>query len=269
MGLEPYTPQDFAPWRPELLLIARSLHRELGLPPHGTLHPEVLLEEALQRVLNNQDDLSRPGAAGSLADWLEGHLRRHIQQAWDLVVKELHDQLLFQARFRWQEWRLPGGQVAPEDLVNGAREKATRRRGQFSGQSAGEYFCWLYRILENHARDERDRLTRTKKRGRATERSLDEALQEASGKIGDLIPDNRFSTPSSPMRLEERIARVRIEIERLRPEVLREVMILKLQERSYEEIAEILGVPINQVRLWITRAYGTLRERLQGLEEDV
>ena len=114
---------------------------------------------------------------------------------------------------------------------------------------------WLLKIARNLSIDHLRRLARSRKHSRALE-------YEAA----------RSETAAVPAidRLEksERMARVRSEIDRLRPR-LRMVMLLKVQEgKSYREIAEITGLTATNVGYLIHQAMKTLKVRLEDLRED-
>jgi len=65
--------------------------------------------------------------------------------------------------------------------------------------------------------------------------------------------------------LESRIQQLRISILHL-PQKYREVLVLvSFEAKSYEQVAEILNIPIGTVRSRISYARGLLRERLEDL----
>ncbi|MCH2366713.1 MAG: sigma-70 family RNA polymerase sigma factor [Planctomycetes bacterium] len=113
---------------------------------------------------------------------------------------------------------------------------------------------WLLKIARNLSIDHLRRLARNRKHSRALE-------YEAARSAAAAVP--------SIDRLEksERMARVRSEIDRLRPR-LRMVMLLKVQEgKSYREIAEITGLTTTNVGYLIHQAMKTLKTRLEDLRE--
>ena len=113
---------------------------------------------------------------------------------------------------------------------------------------------WLLKIARNLSIDHLRRLARSRKHSRALEY---EAARSAAAAV------------SAIDRLEksERMARVRSEIDRLRPR-LRMVMLLKVQEgKSYREIAEITGLTTTNVGYLIHQAMKTLKTRLEDLRE--
>jgi RNA polymerase sigma-70 factor (ECF subfamily) len=119
-----------------------------------------------------------------------------------------------------------------------------------------EFFTWLYRIAFNSA-------ISLKRKRRAMFR-----LEWAEGdKTGiEPIDESAFTEPGSNLSRTEEEAILQSALNRLSPEH-RAVLVLKdIDGQKYEEIAEILGVPIGTIRSRLHRARLELRELLQGDE---
>ena len=113
---------------------------------------------------------------------------------------------------------------------------------------------WLLKIARNLSIDHLRRLARSRKHSRALEYVAARSAAAAVPAIDRL-------------EKSERMARVRSEIDRLRPR-LRMVMLLKVQEgKSYREIAEITGLTTTNVGYLIHQAMKTLKTRLEDLRE--
>ena len=113
---------------------------------------------------------------------------------------------------------------------------------------------WLLKIARNLSIDHLRRLARNRKHSRALEY---EAARSAAAAVPAI----------DRLEKSERMARVRSEIDRLRPR-LRMVMLLKVQEgKSYREIAEITGLTTTNVGYLIHQAMKTLKTRLEDLRE--
>ena len=113
---------------------------------------------------------------------------------------------------------------------------------------------WLLKIARNLSIDHLRRLARSRKHSRALEY---EATRSAAAAVPAI----------DRLEKSERMARVRSEIDRLRPR-LRMVMLLKVQEgKSYREIAEITGLTTTNVGYLIHQAMKTLKTRLEDLRE--
>ena len=112
----------------------------------------------------------------------------------------------------------------------------------------------LLKIARNLSIDHLRRLARNRKHSRALEY---EAARSAAAAVPAI----------DRLEKSERMARVRSEIDRLRPR-LRMVMLLKVQEgKSYREIAEITGLTTTNVGYLIHQAMKTLKTRLEDLRE--
>ncbi len=139
------------------------------------------------------------------------------------------------------------------DVVQEAFVMAWTKLASFRGESG--FYSWLFRVAYNIAMS-------SKRKKSLPTTSIDN--QPASGSITpeDHHPDNQ---PSHQMETSERQHMVRAALEEL-PEDYRTVLILKEMESfKYEQIAEIVGVPIGTVRSRIHRARSLLRENLLKL----
>jgi RNA polymerase sigma-70 factor (ECF subfamily) len=121
------------------------------------------------------------------------------------------------------------------------------------------FAVWLHKIARNVAIGEY-RKRRTQKRGKAT-LSLDAPLAGTD----DLLPTpaGREVDPATQVQRGEFLARVRGCIAAL-PDEFRDAVVLRdLDELSYEEIAEVLGLPAGTVRSRIHRGRLLLQQMLQ------
>jgi RNA polymerase sigma-70 factor (ECF subfamily) len=112
---------------------------------------------------------------------------------------------------------------------------------------------WLYGVVRSCALD----WLRREKRSRAQS-----SLSHMEG-AEDLVPDGaRPGAGAEQRELEERVLR---EIQAL-PESYREVVVMKyLDERSYKEISETLGITIETIESRLFRARKILKTRLADL----
>jgi RNA polymerase sigma-70 factor (ECF subfamily) len=131
---------------------------------------------------------------------------------------------------------------AAEDATQAALMAIARSIRQFKGTS--RFSTWAYRIATNAALDE---VRRTKRRPSPTD---DDVLGRAAPHQADASEELVDS-----LALEAALAQV--------SEDFRVPLVLfHLQDMTYEEIAEVLGIPVNTVRSRISRARGQLRELL-------
>ena len=124
-------------------------------------------------------------------------------------------------------------------------------------EERARFSTWLYRVTVNRCRDE---LRRRATRKHARPRSLDaaRAAHEENGGQAD---------PPQMAIAGEASARIQAAIDGL-PDDTREVMVLRdVEDCSYEEIAEILAIPVGTVRSRLHRARSLMRDALQPMLE--
>jgi len=138
------------------------------------------------------------------------------------------------------------------DVVQDAFLNAYQSLASFKGDS--EFFTWLYRIAFNTA------ISQKRKR-----RVL---LSIEPNREGDLpiepLDESERSRPGAALERSEEEARLNAALQRLSPEH-RAVLVLKdIEDKKYEQIAEILSVPIGTIRSRLHRARLELRDLLQA-----
>jgi RNA polymerase sigma-70 factor (ECF subfamily) len=142
-----------------------------------------------------------------------------------------------------------------QDVVQDAFVNAYQSLASFKGDA--EFFTWLYRIAFNTA-------VSLRRRRRAM-------VSLESGRDGEAVIDPQDPSPEARpgMALErsEDEALVQTALNRLSAEH-RSVLVLKdIEGMKYEQIAEVVGVPIGTVRSRIHRARLELRELLDTGDE--
>jgi RNA polymerase sigma-70 factor (ECF subfamily) len=136
-----------------------------------------------------------------------------------------------------------GNAEEAEDVAQEVFVKVWRHAGSFRGSS--KFSTWLYRIVVNQCLNHR----RRKKRdpapldSEASQHLRSESLEEDFEKKAQ-VEAVRRAIDSLPRR--QRLA----------------LVLAKCEERSYKEIAEIMGVSLSSVESLIHRARTTLRKRL-------
>lgn len=136
------------------------------------------------------------------------------------------------------------------DAVQEAFLNAYQSLNSFKGDA--EFFTWLYRIAFNTA-------ISLKRKRRAVLR-----LEWDQGDRPGMEPadESAYSSPSSNLERSEDEAALQDALNRLSPEH-RAVLVLKdLEGQKYEDIAEILAVPIGTIRSRLHRARVELRDLL-------
>jgi RNA polymerase sigma-70 factor (ECF subfamily) len=144
-----------------------------------------------------------------------------------------------------------GSAEQARDVAQDAFLHAFEKLSTFRGQSA--FYSWLFRIALNAAVSARRKTSRI-------HGSID-ATREATG--DEPVDGHAGVAPWHALHVAERQRMVRQALAEL-PEEYRTALILKeMDELKYEEIAEILNIPIGTVRSRIHRARLELRSRLQ------
>lgn len=132
-----------------------------------------------------------------------------------------------------------------EDLTIETFSKAFKRLDQYTPQFA--FSTWLFKIASNHSID-----FIRKKRIKAV--SIDQGFSNEDGE-SYVIPVKEDSLdPEESMQKDERVQRMRDVVEKLKPRYRRLVELRYFEEKSYEEISEILELPLGTVKAQLFRA---------------
>ena len=149
-----------------------------------------------------------------------------------------------------------GDREEAEDVTQETFIKAYRSLDSFRGQAS--FSTWLYKIATNLCIDR----ARGKKRRPQQAFSLDEPMDKDEEKGGREIPDSRYE-PGQDVERDEMRRVVRETVAEM-PEKMRQVLILcDLQGKPYEEIAQMLDVPLGTVKSRLFHARADLARRLR------
>lgn len=132
-----------------------------------------------------------------------------------------------------------------EDLTIETFSKAFKRLDQYSPQFA--FSTWLFKIASNHSID-----FIRKKRIKAI--SIDQGYSKADGESYVIPVKEESLDPEESMEKDERVQRMRDVVEKLKPRYKRLVELRYFEEKSYEEISEILELPLGTVKAQLFRA---------------
>ncbi|ACY49500.1 RNA polymerase, sigma-24 subunit, ECF subfamily [Rhodothermus marinus DSM 4252] len=190
--------------------------------------------EELQRL--SDEDLMSLFQAGTL-------------EAFDILVSRYKDPL---ANYLY---RFLGDPKEVEDLLQETFMRVYRNRHSY--RRIAKFSTWLYTIAGNLARSE----YRKRKRRRVYSlQSVNRDEEEYEVEIPDetFAPDRHTESTIQDRYIQEALKQI--------PEEFREVVVLRdVQQLSYEEIAEITGLPMGTVKSRINRG----RTKLQALLKDV
>ena len=140
------------------------------------------------------------------------------------------------------------------DLVQESFLRAWRGLPHFKGEA--QFYTWLYRIARNLVISHmRRRAAGPTFVGRGTD------LQCAT----ELEPQRTEPEPAGPLMLNERRIRVIAGVKSLQPDFREIIVLYDLEAHSYEEVAEMLEIPLGTVRSRLHRARASLKEILERL----
>jgi len=156
---------------------------------------------------------------------------------------------LFDSLYNLAHWLTQSREDA-EDLVQETFAKALKGFGSF--QPGTNFRAWIFRILRNTFLTSRTGLAAT-----ATKLPLNEEEDESVLTPSPTTPESLLLERLEADALHHAIAGL--------PVPYREVLLLAdMEEMSYQEIADTIGIPIGTVMSRLSRARRAVRETLQG-----
>ena len=170
------------------------------------------------------------------------------QSSYDVLVGRYSDLVYtIVLRILWNE----------EDAADVAQEafvRAYRALPRFRGDS--KFSSWLYRIAVNRA------LTHLARRKRRSAGDA-EVADAADGMPGaEPILGSSEADPEQQVVAAEERALVREAVAKLPPRYRAVITLFYLEERSYKEVAGVLGVPVGTLKTHLHRARALLRDIL-------
>lgn len=151
-------------------------------------------------------------------------------------------------------FRVTGRAEDARDVLQEAFFRAFRKLDRFQGESA--FYTWVYRIAINLALS-----------GRRRRRDLG-SLDDRRAVGIDLVDEASRSDPSLPLERAERDAKIQRALNELPGDFRAAVVLKDLEGLRYEEIAEILNIPVGTVRSRIHRGRSELKKTLRELVEE-
>jgi RNA polymerase sigma-70 factor (ECF subfamily) len=192
---------------------------------------------------------------------LINHLSSRAQEDYFLVQKALHSnsqsaytELMKRYRnsLHFTIMKMVENPQDAEDLTIESLSKAFRKLDQYTPQFA--FSTWLFKIASNHCID-----FLRKKRIKAT--SIHQVGRNEDGEEYEIPISNAQPDPAESMQREERVAALRGIVDELKPHYRRMIELRYFEEKSYEEIAEEMSLPIGTVKVQLFRA----KDLLSGL----
>lgn len=202
---------------------------------------------------NEHDELPRKNASESSLedDKLVQRAREGDESAYKTLTEKYERSLYFHVR------KMIKDRDQVEDLVQEAFMKAYDNLSSYNTNYA--FSTWLYRIATNHTID----YLRKKK---LQTMSIDEPVKTKEGEMQFQLSDDEAETDRHIIR-KQRQKIVRNAIEEL-PRKYRQVIELRhMEEKSYQEIADELDLPLGTVKAHIFRARELLYKALKDKRE--
>ncbi|MCY3629688.1 MAG: sigma-70 family RNA polymerase sigma factor [Rhodothermaceae bacterium] len=175
------------------------------------------------------------------------------QRAYALLVQKYQKGLSLHIK------RTIGETKGIEDLVQEAFMKAFNALDTYSTSYA--FSTWLYKIASNHAID-------YKRKRRLATTSLDKPTQTKEGEVRQQVPDTTYR-PDRRIEGGQRTNIIQEAIDSLPPKYHRVIVMRHQQEKSYEEIAQELDLPLGTVKAHIFRARRLLYTRLRDKRDSL
>ncbi len=188
-------------------------------------------------------NIKKPTDEELIARFQEGDL-----YAFDIIVQRYKDPLInFVYHFL-------GDRIDAEDVVQETFLRVYRNKHLY--RNIAKFSTWIYTIASN--------LAKTELRRRRRRRLL--SLSSLGFEDKDYEPvDEHMRTPEKIVDSEMQQKIIKKEIDDL-PVKFKEVVVLRdVQEFSYEEISQILGIPIGTVKSRVNRGRLRLQKRLKHL----
>ena len=159
-------------------------------------------------------------------------------------------------------YRMIGDREIAEDLAQESFVKAFNNLDSYN--PSYRFSSWLFKIANNHAIDHlrRARLKTVSIHGspHAVDREREQETRIVLQAPGE--------TPEQEVLALELGSEIEAAISHLRAEYRTVVILRHVENRPYEEIAEIMDVPIGTVKTFLHRARSELREALGHLKEE-
>ncbi len=140
-----------------------------------------------------------------------------------------------------------------EDLVQEIFIKAFSSLASYSTNYA--FSTWLYKIATNHTID-------YLRRKKLSTLSIDQPMKTKDGELEYELPDSTYR-PDRHIVEDQRRLLIQEAIDSLPPKYYRVIVLRHQQEKSYEEIAQELDLPLGTVKAHIFRARELLYKRLR------
>lgn len=199
--------------------------------------------------MSESESATKPSASSEQDRALVERALEGDEAAYEALVEKYQRALYHHVR------KMVRKEAIVEDLVQETFIKAFDALASYSPQYA--FSTWLYRIARNHTID----YLRKKK---LPTRSIDQPIRTQSGGEMDYqVPDTTYR-PDRHVVEDQRKELIQEAIDSLAPKYHRVIVLRHQEEKSYQEIADELDLPLGTVKAHIFRA----REKLNKFLRD-
>src|SRR6266699_1306192 len=243
-----------------------------GEPPHrgaapGAIHVET--QEMIEEVVARGD---RGEHVAHVRSFRVGHTTHgHLTGASDQDVVEWakrgHEAAFRELVRRYERpvfsllYRMVRDRGLAEDLAQETFIKVLNGLGSYNPQF--RFSSWIFKIANNAAIDQlRKRELDTLSLDGSPHATTPEAMRATTPQLGD-----KGETPLQELEARELGGAIERAIARLRPEYRSCILLRHVEGHSYEEIAQILELPLGTVKTYIHRARNELRGYLADRKE--
>lgn len=199
-----------------------------------------------------EKDLNSNLSAKGAHDWklIQLALKKGDQKAYAELMGRYRDTIFFMLL------KMVKDKDDADDLTIEAFGKAFRNLGQYTPDFA--FSTWLFKIATNNCID----FIRRKK----DSVSLDRTFENADGDEMSFEPKSDTLNPEEKAIKKQKIQMMQSVVEKLQPRYRMLVELRYFQEKSYEEIAKELDLPIGTVKAQLFRARELLYHTLRHME---
>lgn len=173
-------------------------------------------------------------------------------QAFEALILQ-HEKIVYNVALRMMNHSEDARDISQEVFL-----KAYKSIGQFDERAM--FSTWLYRITTNTCIDELRR-----RKGKQSY-SLEEELESEEGSMQRQIADEG-ETPEESLLRAERADELKKALAQLTEEHRLAVILRDIRGLSYEEIAEIMNLPMGTVKSRISRARNQLKQEILKIRE--
>lgn len=156
-------------------------------------------------------------------------------------------------------YRLVRDREKAEDLAQDTFIKVLNAIGRYD--PAFKFSSWIFKIAHNTALDH----LRRKEPETLSLQGSPHARTDAEIEASTITPESGDENPEQYTSSKEVGAVIEAAIGRLRPEYRTAIILCHVEGRAYEEIAQIMDVPLGTVKTYIHRARNELKKELEHL----